>query len=411
MKGPRRAIGIAIVFLLAVCAVVFVTRRDFYVEALVDPFFGLALASVLILHFRLRPRWSDGVLVGLFTLLAAFVDFRVLDYSPRLMAWLSFLGVGSLLVLGAGCVMAKKPERKLLLFGWIPAVLFLASDWFASNMLAWVSEIHPKTLDLYLLSFDASLHVQLSFLVGQLFDSVRWLHQAGLFFYMGLAIPLTLVYAGRLARFGTKAFSCMLAFLITGPVGVLFYSMFPACGPAHMANRYFPFHPLSIAKTSRLLLEPVPLLGARNAIPSLHMAWVLLAWWYSRNLSKLERGIVLTFVAFTVLATLGTGEHYFVDLIVGFPFALMIEAVCAYELPWLDSRRLQAIGIGLGTVLIWLAALRFANRLFWVSPVIPWLCVAATVSLTLLRHAELVRAVSPISTEVETSPVLAVEAN
>ena len=411
MSGPKRTIQIAIVLLLAACAVVFVTRRDFYVEALVDPFFGLALAGVLILHFRLRPRWMDGLFVGLFTLLAAFIDFHTLHYSPRLVAWLSFLGVGSLLVLGAGCVNAEKAERKLLLFGWIPAVLFLASDWFASNMLAWVSEIHPKTLDLYLLSFDASLHVQLSFLAGQLFDSVRWLQQAGLFFYMGLAIPITLVYAGRLARFGTKAFSCMLAFLITGPVGILFYSIFPACGPAHMANRYFPFHPLSIAETSRLLLEPIPVLGPRNAIPSLHMAWVLLAWWYSRGLSKLERGIVLTFVAFTVLATLGTGEHYFVDLIVGFPFALMIEAASAYELRWFDPRRLQAIGIGLGGVLIWLAALRFANRLFWVSPIVPWLCVTATVSLTLLRHAELVQAVSPLSMEVETSPVLAAEVN
>jgi PAP2 superfamily len=411
MNAGNRTIRIIIGALLVACAGAFATRREFYVEALVDPFFGLALASVLILHFRVRPRWLDAVLVGVATLLLAFVDFYVLHYPPRLMAWFSFFGVSSLAVLGVNCVMSNGKDRKLLLYAWIPALLFLASDWFASDMLAWVSEIHPKTLDLYLLSFDASLHVQLSFLVGQVFASVRWLEEAGLFFYIGLAIPITLVYAGRLARFGTKSFSAMLAFLVTGPIGILFYSVFPACGPVHMAHEYFPFHPLSIARTSRLMLEPVAIVGARNAIPSLHMAWTLLAWWYSRGLSRLERGIAFTFLAFTVLATLGTGEHYFVDLVVAFPFALMIQALCSYELSWNDSRRLQAAGLGLGGTLAWLVALRFANRVFWTSPVVPWLLVIATIAMAELRRAELWQAVSKSRDEERPSGLLVAEAD
>lgn len=389
MTAGNRTIRVIVIALLVVCAVAFATRREFYNEALVDPFFGLALASVMILHFRVRPRLLDGVLVGASGLLLAFIDFHVLHYAPALIAWFSFFGVSSLLVLGAACVMADGNERKLLLFAWIPAFLFLASDWFASNMLGWVSDLHPRTLDLYLLSFDASMHVQLSFLVGQIFDSTRWLRVTGLYFYMGLAIPITLVYAGRLVRFGTKAFSAMLAFLITGPLGIVFYSIFPACGPAHVANHYFPFHPLSIERTSRLLLEPVAIVGARNAIPSLHMAWVLLAWWYSRGLSWFERAIVFAFLLFTILATLGTGEHYFVDLVVAFPFALMVQAVCSYELPWADPCRVQSAALGLGGVLAWLAALRFGNRIFWASPIVPWTLVVATIVLTELRHREL----------------------
>jgi hypothetical protein len=54
------------------------------------------------------------------------------------------------------------------------------------------------------------------------------------------------------------------------------------------------------------------------------------------------RSIALAFLVFTVLATLGTGEHYFVDLMVAFPFALMIQAICAYDLRWNDPRRVQA---------------------------------------------------------------------
>jgi hypothetical protein len=41
----------------------------------------------------------------------------------------------------------------------------------------------------------------------------------------------------------------------------------------------------------------------------------------------------------TVLATLGLGGHYFIDLVAAFPFGLMIHAGCALHLPCLD--RLQ----------------------------------------------------------------------
>jgi hypothetical protein len=87
-------------------------------------------------------------------------------------------------------------------------------------------------------------------------------------------------------------------------------------------------------------------------------------------------------VVFTVFATLGTGEHYFVDLIVAFPFALFMQALCATALPWSDKRRQLALLFGLFTVLGWFLALRFGLRVFWLSPVIPWICCAATTGAT-----------------------------
>jgi hypothetical protein len=386
-----RVVALAV---LVVCALAFATRRQFYVEALVGPFFGLALASVLILHLRIRTRWLDALSVAGFALILAVLDFGFLHYPPKLMAWFSFFGVSSLLILGADCVQAQGDDRKLLLYAWVPAFLFVVSEWFASNMLEWTSAAHPQTLDLYLLSFDASLHVQLSFVFGQVLAYSRSLRNVGLFFYIGLPMPIALIYSGRLLRSGTKAFTVMLAFLLTGPIGILFYNLFPACGPIHVAHRFFPFHPLSVADTSRLLLEPVTIEGARNAIPSLHMAWTLLAWWYSDGLSWWERAVAFLFLAFTVLATLGTGEHYFVDLVVAFPCALMIQAACACDLRWMDSRRLRAFALGLLGTLTWLVALRYANRLFWTSPLIPWVLVIATVALVEIRRRELSHALA-----------------
>jgi hypothetical protein len=77
---------------------------------------------------------------------------------------------------------------------------------------------------------------------------------------------------------------------------------------------------------------------------------------------------------------MGIGEHYFVDLVVAFPFALMVQALCLYRLPFRHGARCAAFLFGTFASLGWMALLSFANPLFWMSPVIPWAMVIATVS-------------------------------
>jgi len=360
----------------------------FYNEALVSAFFGLALASVLIIHFRIRPSWQDALLVLAVIVLLATVDFRVLYFKPAIMAWFSLAGMSSLLVFGLRTVWAKDADRKLLLLGFVPALLFVTSEYFADNLLQWTSSLHPKVDDLYLFSFDASLHVQFPFLLGRAFLQWPTLRLAGLIFYIGLPIPIALIYAGRVLRLREKAISSFVAFLATGPVGVIFYNLLPALGPVHIFRQGFPWQPLSTEQAARLFLEPVAVAGPPNAIPSLHMAWVLLVWWYSRGLFWWERAIAFAFLFFTVLATMGTGEHYFVDLIVAFPFALGMEALCAFERPWME-RRLAALAAGFLGTLAWFFALRYGARFFWWNAALPWTLCAITVAASLLFERRL----------------------
>ena len=388
---------VLLTLLLIVCAAALAASFQFYREALVDTFFAFALASVLILHFRVRPDWRDIPLVLVSTAIFAAMDFRVLHYAPKIMAWVSFLGLSSYLIVAIRAIWAHGEERKILLYAWIPAVLFIISEYFASDMLTWTAAAHPKTLDFFLLSFDCSLRVQWSFVAGQAFARSPLLYTSSLIAYIGLALPIALVYAGRLVRVKQRAFSAMLAFLITGPVGILFYNLFPACGPHYLLGASFPFHPFPVDLARKLILEPVAIQGPRNAMPSLHMAWMILAWQYSRGLSRWERAIVLAFLALTVIATLGTGEHWFADLIVAFPFALMIQAICAYSLSWKDVSRLTAYFFGLLVTLVWLVTLRFTPDFFWMSPVIPWGLAAATIALSIIRMSELDRAVDRAS--------------
>jgi hypothetical protein len=121
------------------------------------------------------------------------------------------------------------------------------------------------------------------------------------------------------------------------------------------------------------------------------MAWTLLAYWYSKGLSRVERLIAFSFLAFTVTATMGTGEHWFVDLIVAFPFALMIQAIAEYELPMSNPERLSAVLIGLSGTLGWLALLRYGNRWTGYSPWVPWILCVGTVLTVCWRQARLAR--------------------
>jgi hypothetical protein len=262
----------------------------------------------------------------------------------------------------------------------------------ATTLLEITETLHPKTFDLYLVSFESSLRVPFSFLMGQLFWTWPWVRFACLVIYIALPLPLALVYAAHLRGKKENALAVMLAFLVTGPLGVLCYNMVPAIGPAHLFGTAFPFHPLSTADAMRINLVPILTKGPRNAMPSLHMTWVLLVWWNSKGLRRWIRAIALFFVVLTVMATLGTGEHYFVDLVVAFPFSLMVQALCSYSLPFGSGERRTAFLFGTFATLTWLAMLSFSTGIFWSSPVVPWALIVATVAPSVILWNRLLAA-------------------
>jgi hypothetical protein len=182
-----------------------------------------------------------------------------------------------------------------------------------------------------------------------------------------------------MVRASNKAAAAVVAFLITGPIGACFYTMFPALGPAHILHGSFPWHSLTMEQARRLALEPIVAAGPRNAIPSLHAAWIFLVVWFSWRLSMVERIAAIIFVFFTLCGTLGTGEHYFIDLVVAAPFALLILAVTqGLCRKWKQAYWAPMLG-GLGLTLVWFWALRYGTQVFRVSPVISWTACGVTV--------------------------------
>jgi hypothetical protein len=102
------------------------------------------------------------------------------------------------------------------------------------------------------------------------------------------------------------------------------------------------------------LVDPA---GWRNGMPSLHLGSVLLGYWHARPFGRWAKLVAGVFVVGTILATMGLGEHYMVDLVVALPFTLMIQAVCTPDrVEWRRARRTALFGSAV-LLIVWYALL------------------------------------------------------
>jgi hypothetical protein len=364
--------------LLIIVVAALALNSSFYDQTTKDLFFSLTLASTAIVFLHVRPLYEALQLV-IATCLLVLLQTLALKVPISPMPVLALFGVSSLGLLAFRRIWSPGEERELSYYAFFPPLLFVLLGYASSALLEITGKLHPTTLDLFLNNFDASLGMQPSFEMGRLVLRSRRLTRIALLFYYALPIPVMLVYAQQLVRRGKGAMAAFLGFFIVGPVGVVFYNLLPACGPIYLFGSQFPFEPLSNQQVKEMLIHPVLISGVRNAFPSLHMAWALLAWWYGEGLSLWIRASLAIFLAGTVLATLGLGEHYFVDLVAAVPFALMIRAASVGGMLFRDRRRLQPLLFGLLWMIAWIGLLRFGVAMMWMSPLIPWTLVACTI--------------------------------
>jgi PAP2 superfamily len=384
-NSHTRAVALTIVFAV-VCAVTL--SRGFAEQIAHDIFFSLTLGGCTIVFLSVRPWREFPQAVGVGLALGS-LQMLVLKAPLRAPTAVAFLGLGSLSLLAVTRIRSCAADLQLLQDATLPPLLFVLLGYFGSGPLEITGRLHPKTLDLFLYSFDQSLGVQLNFRLGQVVLASRLLTRATLGAYYALPIMIMLAYARLLVRNRILAMTAFLAFVIAGPLGVAFYNLIPACGPAYLFGSKFPFDPLTTEQLRRLPLETLAVAGPRNAFPSLHLCWALLIWWYSAALSRWTKIAFFVFLAGTICATLGLGEHYFIDLVTAFPFALMIQSMCALNISISNPRRLVPLVTGLTLLLGWMVLLRWGLPVVWINPILPWFAIVGTISLTLFLQARL----------------------
>jgi PAP2 superfamily len=382
----------ATTLLLIAGAIAFGLSRYFIIVVSLNAFPWLALLGCTVVQLRFRFKLPDILLAFAFVGVCALFRPQILQL-PQLHRILgALLGLGSLLVMAARAVWSEQEDRIAYLTALIPSLLLVGSEWLTPPLLAWGQSANPKTLDLYLLVFDSTLGFQPSFWMGRLFERLPLLRTVSIACYLALPVLIALVYVEQLRQDRRRALVALLIFFSAAIIGASAYNLYPACGPISLLGKDFAQADFPFAKAARILLEPLPVSGPRNAMPSMHMSWVILAWWLTKNLAKWVKGIALGFVIFTVAATLGSGEHYFIDLIVALPFSLAMYALFSLDLPFTQKERLRALLGGALALFLWIVLLRFEIPLFVRFTGLSWILIALTIGWVSYAQRALSRA-------------------
>jgi hypothetical protein len=238
----------------------------------------------------------------------------------------------------------------------VPLAMSVLPFWLALGI-----ERYPSTYDGTLYRIDSSMGVLVPALVAQIVERVPLLGMVMNVVYASL--PLAIASALGLGattssrRTGSlPALNLLLAFVVAGIAArVVCYSLAPAAGPRFAFGSAFPFS-LPAPDTVSSALAPFAPLAWRNSVPSLHVGMTLLLFRATQGESRPIHWAAGAFLVGTVLATLGLGEHYLIDLIMALPFVLFVEGICRRDVS--RTQRVRATLVGAAIVSAWLLAIR-----------------------------------------------------
>jgi hypothetical protein len=304
----------------------------------------------------------------------------------------------SFLVLGLRAIWAEGEEKQEIIKSILaPAAGFGFFVIGSQRLLNLGAMFAPKVMDVYAYAFDGSLGIQPSFVVGQFFKDHQVVGTIVARLYYAIPLAIAIAYGAHLRRKASSPLYVLELFMASGLIGYFLYLAFPAAGPVYLTGWQFPSHPVPFAQMRELVLsglEPkmvgMSQMVVRNAMPSLHMTWALLIAFNCRQFRYLG-WLAYAYAVVTVFGTIGTGEHYFIDLVVACPFAVAMQALCMRTRPMKSPERLVPLLGGAGLTLAWLVVLRYGTRLFFLwTPVFPWVCIVGSTALAAVWMRQIV---------------------
>ncbi|HEV3261103.1 MAG TPA: phosphatase PAP2 family protein [Gemmataceae bacterium] len=328
--------------------------------AFINPhFYALALLSTFMFHLWAKPSHREiaaTLAAGLVVTLGLRLVAPLRGHETQLgIDGCLGLGVSSLGVLALRAWTSRGEARTAVMLLLLPACLLCGFSLLGPFCLNLSRALNPTTLDARVYAADGALGLQPSFLLGRLFAAVPILGRATLLFYNTISLAFIFLYAMQLRARRPPAIDIIPTVLAAAAAGFTLYLIFPVVGPVYMFATHFPHAPPDVQSVlaASLTVPDEP----RNCMPSLHTAWVLLMWWHARPLDRWVRWVASSYLTATLLATLGFGYHYLFDLVVAFPFALAVQAVCTSGLPLLGRRRGGTLLLGSGLTAGWLLVL------------------------------------------------------
>ncbi len=337
---------------------------------LIPNFIASSFVGALAVFLGFRPSGYEvaGSLAG-GALLAAGFGLKGSGWQWVMIA-LAYWGMGAIIT------------RLVLLYkGGREDLLMLAETAFAPIMVfASALFVGPlttgRTYDYFFYSFDGTLGFQPGFWAAGEIMKHDWIAAISGCAYVNLPLAVALLYI-YFRRTGSPQAGRLVAFcVLIGLAGYFCYQVLPAVGAMYAFPDAFPFHP---PPPSAIQLVPLAVgtEAIRNCMPSLHTSWGLALLWFSRGSSRVLRICVLAYLVCMLFHTLGL--HYFVDMVVAFPFSLALYAAAQPPSAWKRIAVWGSFLVGGALMAAWLLLLRFAVPLCIAMPAISYACIAATI--------------------------------
>jgi hypothetical protein len=236
----------------------------------------------------------------------------------------------------------------------VAALGLLADRWFR-----FMVDNPLPSLDRLLFALDDRLGFHAGFFAGELFAAAPPVAFVATTVYRMLPVMLAIAFITLPPALRPRL---LVQTSAAGIIGYYLYRLCPAAGPIYAFPDLYPsMPPVVTAGWVQATAMPSSLL---NAFPSLHTTWAILAVAWAAFVPPRPRLVIGAMAALTVLATLGLGEHYLVDLAAAVPFAVAFDALFTPRaLSW--RRRAACIAACVLLVAAWIAGVRTGALLAW----------------------------------------------
>lgn len=314
---------------------------------------------------------------------------------------LEALGGGSFVVLGVRALVSRNGNRREALELLATGAMMVAFVPPALYFLHLTGILLPYTLDPIVHVADLAFPGPVPLLAMRLVDNHPWLLTVLGITYVSFPLVMALIHVLERRMEVRPAVGVLAMFLAIVVVGYTLYLFFPVAGPIYAYEAVYRGHEPVVAEftSSWLAVTAVP----RNCWPSLHTSWAILFWWHSRPFRLWVRILAAVFLILTLLATVGMGLHYVVDLIVAYPFTLAVRSG-RLRLAGADSPALKrSIWIGAALVATWFFFLRVVVPTWPPAHIGVWTLSIITLGITAWLRWTTREAPGPASTTTATS--------
>jgi predicted membrane-bound spermidine synthase len=342
-------------------------------------FLSSALLGAYLIYLsdgRSRAQFSAVTLLGVG--LEVILAFNRPESASSISGTLLHLGTGlGVVAITAQTFALRKPDEgkrrevRRTLYSMLLMPGFIA---VSISVLDLTKILHPRVLDASVFMMDTAFSSAPSFSLSRAIQEMPFLRGVLVIVYMHLPAACAAVYAlGRRSKKGRQHDDLINVFLWVGVAGFVVYHVVPVVGPASFFRDAFPNRPPAVENIKAIQYLAIP--ENRNCFPSLHTAWALLIAIYGSRLGRVAGLFSWLFAGLTLLATVGLGLHYVMDLVAALPFLLAIQT-------WrMKDTKLRSLLVNsLGLFGLWSLAVLFGGALFRDTPILTWFCSIITLA-------------------------------